>query len=184
MRIFIGIKMPEEIVAAISQKLKPLKKLSTHIRWVKTDNIHLSIKFIGEVSPNKCSEICHTLTTTPLNIKPFKTNITGWGKFGRQGQLNIFWAGMEYSPSLEKLYSQVEDLTAGLSIERESRNYTPHITLGRNKTLFNLKQVVSFIDKYADQTISPLAINKFQVFQSELSSSGPTYTIMQEIPLD
>ncbi len=184
MRIFIGIKMPEEIVAIIHQKLKPLKKLSTPIRWVKPDNIHLSIKFIGEVSPGKCSEICHTLATTPLNIKPFKTNISGWGKFGRKDQLNIFWASLEKSLPLEKLYNQVEDIMADLSIERESREYTPHITLGRNKKLFNIKPVLTFIQKNSDRTISQLVIDKFQVFQSELSSYGAIHSIKQEILLD
>ncbi len=184
MRIFIGIKMAEEITAVIHQKLKPLKKLSTPIRWVKPDNIHLSIKFIGEVSPEKCSEICHTLATTRLNIKPFKTNIYGWGKFGRKDQLNIFWAGLEQSSPLENLYHRVEDILAGISIERESREYTPHITLGRNKKLFNIKQVLFFIEKYSDQAISPLELDKFQVFQSELSSHGAMYSIKQEIPLD
>lgn len=183
MRIFIGIKMPGEIVATIQQKLKSLKKLSTPIRWVKPDNIHLSLKFIGEVLPAKCQEICQSLRTTPVHIKPFQIHVTGWGKFGRKGQLNIFWAGLQPSPNLEKLYHHVEDITAGLGIERESRKYIPHITLGRNKKLFNIKRIESFIEEFSDQAISPWKINGFQVFQSELHSSGPIYTIMQEIPL-
>jgi 2'-5' RNA ligase len=187
MRIFIGIKMDAVVHERIERFLKPFKKMSTPIRWTKIENVHVTLKFIGDVPDREVKRIEERLgkedfggvTNGPLDIK-----LSGCGAFGKRGGLSIFWIGIDRNPGLKKLYHKIEDTIAPLGIEKETRPFKPHITVGRNKKNFNFKPVFKLVDERNGASVAAFTAPGFQVFKSDLRPEGPIYTILKEIPLN
>lgn len=183
MRVFIGIKLDETTVEKVNRCLKPFKKIATPLKWTKDINIHLTLKFIGEVNQEKYIQIEQVLTEDLYDISPFPMRISGLGKFGRHDELNILWAGIEKNETLERLFRKIEKKLYIIKIDKESRAFNPHITLARNRRIFNWKPIFSLLEESRDCPIAELEVKGFQIFKSELSSNGPTYTILKEIAL-
>ena len=183
MRIFIGIRLDDGVIEAIEKFLKPFKKANTPVRWVKPENTHITLKFIGEVSTEKYSQIEKALTDNRFNIGAFPVILEGCGKFGRGGSLNIFWIGIAANPSLKQLYEKIEGTLAKLGIKKEDRPFKAHITVGRNKKNFNFKSLFNLIDENKDRQIVDFTVTHFQLFKSQLTPEGPIYTILKEISL-
>lgn len=184
MRVFIGIDLDEAARADIEKFLKPFKKIGTPIRWTKPENVHLTLKFIGEVPEEKYTRIEQALTTNDFNIGAFDLELVGCGKFGRGSDLNIFWIGAKKNEPIERLYQGIEAVLQKIGIPKEKRAFTPHLTVGRNKKRFNFKPIFELIEEKAATPIAGLRVSAFQVFKSDLYSSGPVYTILKEIPID
>ena len=183
MRIFIGVKLNETVHQKIETFLKPFKKAGTPIRWVKPENVHITLKFIGEVPKDKYLQIEKQLSNLDLAVDSMDIKLTGCGKFGKQDTLNIFWIGLEPNPLLNRLYDLIEESLNKIGIEKESRPFKPHITVGRNKRNYNFKGFYETIADKSDQPIAEFTVSHFQVFKSDLKPEGPIYTILKEIPL-
>jgi len=183
MRVFIGIKLNNSVKEEINKVLRPFKKISTPLKWVKPENTHLTLKFIGEISEKKYLQIKESLTDNDFNIEPFNLKFSELGRFGRGNNINIFWAGIENNNELKNLFIEIEDRLENINIKKDTREFKPHITLGRNKKQFNFKTFFKILDEYNNQFISKIKVDGFQIFKSELSYSGPIHTILKEIQL-
>jgi 2'-5' RNA ligase len=183
MRVFIGIKLDKASVERVNRCLKPFKKIATPLKWTKDENIHLTVKFLGEVAAEKYRQIEQVLSADHYDVVPFTMKITGLGKFGRGGGLNILWAGVEKNENLEKLFHKIEKNLHSLKIEKEERPFKPHITLARNKREFNWRPIFQLLEENRECPIAQLEVKGFQIFKSDLASTGPTYTLLKEIPL-
>ncbi len=181
MRVFVGIKLDDAVVEKINNALKPFKKISTPIKWVKPENIHLTLKFIGEISGERKDELSSRLKHTRFQSGPIPIGISGFGKFGKGNNLNIFWAGIDDSNPLEQVYHQIEHTLDEMGIEKETRKFKPHLTLGRNKKNFNFKSMLTLIDQYLDLPIARFTASGFQIFESTLTPGGPRHTILEEV---
>ena len=183
MRIFIGIKLDKSVQDKIEKFLKPFKKISSPLKWVKPGNIHITLKFIGDVPDEKYTRIENSLTSTTFNTGPFDLELAGCGKFGGRSDLNILWTGITPDKKLEQVYDKIEDCLEPLGIEKETRKFKPHITVARNKKNFNFKSLLKMIEEKETLPIAELTVDRFQVFKSQLTPNGPIYTILKEIPL-
>lgn len=183
MRIFIGIKLDDRVHEEIESFLKPFKKISSPLRWVKPANVHLTLKFIGEVSEEKYSQIDRRLSEVEFNTDPFALQLSGCGKFGKDDSLNIFWVGIAPSAPLTEIFNKIETALAKIGIEKEKRPFTPHLTVGRNKKTFNFKSFSGLIEENSHRPVSQLTVSHVQVFKSQLRPEGPIYSILKEIPL-
>ena len=183
MRVFIGIKLDERVHNEIEKFLEPFKKISSPIRWVKPENVHITLKFIGEVPEEKYAKIENYLGEAEFDTGPFDLRLAGCGKFGRGNTLNIFWIGITPSDPLALVFKKIENILAKIGIEKENRPFKPHITVGRNKKNFNFKSFFNMIEENSQQLISEFNVGHFQVFKSQLRPEGPIYTTLKEIPL-
>lgn len=181
MRVFIGVKLDTVTKEKINNALKPFKKISTPIRWVKPENIHLTLKFIGGISGERNNELSSRLKHTRFQSGPIPISISGFGKFGQGNNLNIFWAGIDDSDPLKQVYHQIEHTLDEIGIEKETRKFKPHLTLGRNKKNFNFKSLLTLIDQYLDLPIARFTATGFQIFESTLTPGGPRHTILEEV---
>jgi 2'-5' RNA ligase len=184
MRVFVGIKLDRTAVDNLAKVLKPFRKIAVPVKWTKTENIHLTLKFIGDVEQAAYQSIQQALSTDNYPVSEFLVRISGIGKFGRGQELNILWAGIEQSSPLEILFREIEGRLAGVGIPKETRPFKPHITLARNKKNIDVKPYLRLIEQHQDTFISESAVKGFQIFKSDLSPVGPTYTILKEITLE
>ncbi len=180
----MGIKLERDAVEKITRVLRPFRKIATPIKWTKTENIHLTLKFIGDVEPEAYQSIERVLAAGNYPVIPFPVRISGIGKFGKGQEFTILWAGVETSSQLAALFQDIEERLAGVRIPKETRPFKPHITLARNKKNVDVKPYLRLIDQHQDTFISESAVAAFQIFKSDLSSVGPTYTILKEISLE
>jgi 2'-5' RNA ligase len=181
MRVFIGIKPDDKVRETIHSALKPFRKISTPIKWVKPENIHLTLKFIGETAPDLTARLTERLMKTRFQSPPITLNITGFGKFGLGRDLNVFWAGIEPNPDLSRLFEQMEIALAEAGIPRETRPFKPHITLGRNKKRTELTSILNLIEQNRETAVSRFSTRSFQIFKSILTPEGPVYSILKEV---
>lgn len=183
MRIFIGIELEEGVKARIEKELKPFKKMGTPIRWAKPENIHLTLKFIGEVAEDLYPRIENALAEASVGLTPIRVGGRGLGKFPAGDEVHIFWAGIEPSAELESLFHRIEDILARFRIERETRPFVPHITVGRNKARFQFKPLISELENKSDVRLGEWTVRSFQIFESRLTPQGPVYRVRKEVVL-
>lgn len=185
MRTFIGIKLDANAIEQTEKYLKPFKKISTPIRWVALENVHITLKFIGEFPDKSFPKLEQTILegVKKLNPGPLDLTLAGCGKFGPRDSLNIFWIGISPNPTLQALYKTIDNSLAQLGIPKEDRPFKPHITVGRNKKEYNFKSLYSLIEEKRDSIICDMHVEHFQVFKSVLKPEGPVYTVLKEIPL-
>jgi len=184
MRIFVGIKLDEATRESIAKELRPFKKIANSIRWTESSNIHLTLKFIGEVSEALLERIEKALLAAKIPVAPFQLKIAGFGKFPAGDNLHIFWAGMDDSPQLRALFAWIENTLAPLGIAREAQPFNPHITLGRNKARYNFKTLFELLAAKQELFLAECQVTSFQLFSSQLTPAGPLYRILKEIPLE
>ncbi len=182
MRLFTGIALEEEAKRNILKEMKPFMKAGTPIRWTAEDNIHLTLKFIGEVGDSLAAPIGAALQAMPMPA-PFSLRLRGFGKFPPGDAVHILWVGVEESPGLGALFTGIEDALAPLGIGRDARPFHPHLTLGRNQSRYNFRKLFALLAEKSGLFLGEWAVSAFQLFSSRLTPSGPVYATLKEIPL-
>jgi 2'-5' RNA ligase len=182
MRIFTGIALSDEVREKILKESKPFRKAGTPMRWTAAENVHLTLKFIGEVDEPLAGRVAEALPRPPA-LPPFVLRARGFGKFPAGDELHVLWAGVEASQPLQSLYAGVEAALEPLGISRDSRPFHPHITLGRNKVRYNFKGLLALLEGKTDLFFGEWRVAAYRLFSSRLLPAGPVYTVLKEIAL-
>jgi len=185
MRIFVAIDLTEENREQLARALKPFKKLGGPIRWIPPANFHLTLKFIGETPRDRVETVARALSAIrKKNPDPLVLDFDGFGFFGRDDMIRIFWIRVADHPLLAALYQEVEDRLAGIGIPREERPFFPHLTVGRNKTRFNTKKYREQIAHSEGRSILRQPVSSFCLMLSDLQPGGAKYTTIREYDLE
>ncbi len=181
MRLFIGIHLSEPVKTALCELCRDLKKDAPKIRWVKEDNIHITLKFLGETE--KKDQIIDALNKT-INTPGFKIEFAGLGRFGKGVDLRILWAGIRPCEKLTTLFNKIESVLEPLGFPRETRRFSPHITLGRNRHGRIDETFSEKIDNLSAHEFGIEDVSSFQLISSTLKLSGPTYRTLAVFKLE
>ena len=180
MRLFIGIQLSDPVKTKLCELCRELKKYAPKIMWIKEDNIHITLKFLGETERKDqiIDALKHQVTTSK-----FRLEFQGLGNFGRGLDLRILWAGIGPCEELSTLFNEIESALEPLEFPRETRRFSPHITLGRNRN-GRIDQVFSEkIKRLSDHEFGVEEVNSFQLISSTLKLSGPTYRTLADFKL-
>ena len=176
MRLFVGIAFPEDIRAC-------LDKLSGGLsggRWVSPENLHLSLRFIGEVPGGDERDIGQVLRAVGGPV--FDLALKGLGCFDRRGRVHAVWAGIEASEPLMRLQGKVAAALVRSGMEPEHRKFKPHVTLARFKGA-PAGDVGRYLESLGEFTAGPFPVNHFTLYRSHLGSGGPHYEALADYPL-
>jgi len=178
-RLFVAIELPDAIKEQLVQ-------LETHIptaRWVKPEQMHLTLRFIGEVAEKQAAAIKSALGTVEAAL--FELQLSGVGRFplSERRAPRVLWVGITPQPALNQLQQHIEKTLATVGCEPEEETFHAHITLARFKTEKPLQQVVDFLEAQAHFRAGPIAVTRFVLVQSVLSPRGPTYSNAGAYPL-
>jgi 2'-5' RNA ligase len=181
MRTFIAIDLEPEIKKRLSLLIENLKKLSQNIRWVNREGMHLTLKFLGEIDPEKVRPVENVLKDITGQYHPFPLRLkgTGWFPPGKKNP-RVLWIGVETENSLLSLQIQLENSLEKLSFPIEERDFHPHLTLGRVKMPSGLQQVLSDLEKQKETLFGEMTVSKVTFFQSVLKPSGAEYKVLSE----
>lgn len=184
MRTFIAIDLDESLKRALEMFAGELKNLTRSIRWVGSTGMHLTLKFLGEISEADAARVSTALEGTAARHGVFTLVLEGTGTFppGRRA-LRVLWAGAIPVPPLLSLQEDIEREMASLGFEREKRPFHPHLTLGRVKSASGLDALVQEIGQQQNRKFGEMSVQKFIFFQSTLKPSGAEYTVLKEFLL-
>ena len=182
-RLFIAAKLPlsdqtRKKIDFIRDRLNYEK-----IKWVEPQNVHLTLKFLGDTDEELIPQIEEKLQQIAGQIPVNQVEVKGLGVFPNPFKPRVLWLGLQYEPALKELYDLIENEMELLGYEREHRDFKPHITLGRIKFLKNRKNLQFLLDKFKNTEFQSVKVNKIILFESELFPTGPVYTELAELQL-
>jgi len=185
MRTFIAIELSDEIRSSIDQIQSHLKYSGADVRWVEEKNIHLTLKFLGEITEEKLQQVIAALEIIAEEVKPFEISIKDIGAFPKIDFPRVIWVGLDKG-ALEsaELAKKIDDALSKIGFEKESRPFAAHLTIGRVRSPKNkeaLKQKISTLNSKFSTKIQ--LISSVTLFQSKLTPHGPIYTKLHEAKL-
>ena len=169
-RLFVAIELPEWVKAELSGLSFGLP--GAH--WVPDDQLHLTLRFIGEVDKIQFEEIAQALTEVQLD--PFDLALEGVGTFPPRGTPTVLWVGLEKSEPLGQLRRRVESALQQAGVQPEGRKFSPHITLARLKNA-PMNRLGEFLTGHALFKLAPFDVEEFHLFSSQLTSKGAIHTL-------
>jgi RNA 2',3'-cyclic 3'-phosphodiesterase len=175
-RLFVALEMPEVIRERLSEMLIGVPDA----RWVDPDNLHLTLRFIGEADNAMGEELAFSLSG--LRVPSFDLSLDGLGLFESRGRLRALWVGVRGEPALEALQRKVEKVVVAVGLPSEGRKFKPHITLARfSGTPTAVAR--SYLEAHAGISSDPFPVESVTLFESVLGREGPTYHPDLEVPL-
>ena len=176
LRLFVAIPLPDHVRA----DLKNLCSGLPGAKWVEAENMHVSLRFIGEVGLSDADEVHHMLgrVTSPA----FDLTIAGVGCFQSRHKIRTLWAGVEKQQLLSHLREKVETVVVHAGFEPERRKFKAHITLARFKNSTS-PRIGAFIEHHNRFRSRPFRIDHFTLFRSHLGNEGAHYEALAEYPL-
>jgi len=184
MRAFIAIELPDEIKQGIARVQEQLRKTDISAGWTRSEGIHLTLKFLGEVPDAKVQEIMAAITEAAQGTGKLNLTVEGAGAFPHARNPRVLWIGVTGDiEKLAALQAAVEDSMAGLGFEREERKFSPHLTLARirfPKPRDNWQQVIEGIK---DVKLGGFEAGHVSLMKSELKREGAVYTEIGRVEL-
>jgi len=185
-RVFLAVELPSNIQEKIFVLQQELKGILPSINWVRPESIHLTLKFLGYVEPSVVSQLLSALEPIGEKHEPFSVDVQGLGVFPQVNHPRIFWVGLTgNTQALHELVFEIEAALEPFGFPPEEKSYHPHLTLARIKRE-NAKVGSALMESgvlESDQYIGTLTIDRFTLFQSDLDSSGATYTPLGTVVL-
>ena len=180
MRVFIAIDLPEQVRTDLASVERELRPTTSSARWVAAESIHVTLKFMGEVSEKKLPSIDEALAG--ITWKPFQVTVRGIGFFPGKRSPRVLWAGLK-APTMEGLAEKIETRMERFGFEKEKRAFRPHITLARARGTRLDAALVTAAAKFEDRSFGSFPVDRCFLYQSTLKPSGATYTRLKEFLL-
>ncbi len=175
-RLFVAVDLP----AGVREGLAALAAGVPGARWVEGDQLHLTLRFIGEVDGALFRDIATALGA--VGGTPFELTLDGLGHFPPRGVPRVLWAGVGRSDALVSLRTRVESALAGVGVAREGRKFAPHITLARLKGTPPAR-VGRFLQDHPLFRSPSFAVDRFRLSSSTLGRRGALHRVESEYPL-
>ena len=188
-RAFIAINLSADVLERIEQVALDLKKRmnSVPIRWVPTENIHLTLKFLGNVSTANLELLKDILGNVASNHHECDISVGGIGVFPKPHNPRVIWVGMEVPQELFNLQREIEIETARLGYSREHRPFSPHLTFGRvsrNASTEDVHIIAENLENYKVGFLGATRVRTVYLFRSDLKPEGAEYTPIHSAALN
>ena len=184
-RTFIAVEVDAPVRKQAKEIIGHLAKTTCEIKWVEPENMHLTLKFLGDVSLTETSKICKLAAEAASQIEPFYLEMATVGAFPNIHRPRTIWLGSDDgTEEMVELQSAVDQSMKKAGFRLENRLYLPHLTLGRVKRLGpDSKQLAELLENEADVGAGRTRVDQLIVFSSELTRSGPIYSALGTLPL-
>jgi 2'-5' RNA ligase len=178
-RTFIGVEVgPLDELVKFEREINDLR---VDAKLVEPENIHMTLKFLGDTEEDQIPEIIKIITKSINNIKPFTIKIKEAGVFPNLNYIKVIWVGIIDPGPMPEIAKKLNSQLKSLGFRSEKRGFKPHITLGRVKTRKNKDQLKRLIINNKDRIFGEININSVKLIKSVLDSKGPTYYTLDEI---
>lgn len=178
MRLFVALEVSAAVRENLAALLKALGAVSPQTRWVRPENLHVTLKFIGEVPETKLGDIRSALAGV-RSEQSVTVDFRGLGFFPNEKHPRVFWAGIVASPNLKTLAADIDRATEKPGIPREQRPFSPHLTLARFEPPRLPEKLRVAIQENAAREFGSLRTGELHLIESKLRPSGAEYTTVE-----
>ena len=179
-RSFIAVEIGSQIIDQISAFQKSLVDTGANLKLVETKNVHITMRFLGELPVSLVNRIGVELKNVPF--KPFTMSLQGTGVFPNMRRINVVWVGLKKGiMELEDIHSQIESGLKRVGIRSDDEAFSPHITVARVRSAHNKDKLVKFLFSVRNKYFGSLSMDSVKLKKSVLTPKGPIYTTMVEV---
>ena len=178
MRLFVALEIPSVVRKNLATLLAELRAITTEPRWVRPENLHVTLKFLGEVSEEGLESVKSALRQIRSG-NGVMLEFRGLGFFPNEKHPRVLWAGMEASTNLKGLAADIETAMEKHGIPREKREFSPHLTLARFERGRLPEALRNLIAANAQREFGSLRTSEFHLIHSQLKPSGAEYTTLE-----
>ena len=186
MRTFIAIELPNEIKDFLGSLQNELKSSGADVKWVEPKNIHLTLKFLGDIDDKQLDKITRIMDEVAGENVKFQVSISSLGGFPKIDYLRVIWVGADKgAEEVAKIAGELEKRIAKLGIPKEDRPFSSHITIGRTRSSLNREKLVESLKDKIDLGGKKFDfyVTRITLFKSTLSPKGPAYEALKEASL-
>lgn len=179
MRTFLAIEVPRAQREVVYTIIKEATEKNLPVRWVNFENLHLTLKFLGEIDEKKKNEITPVITEVAKKFAPFPMSLEGIGCFPGPKNPRVLWVGVkESAEKLIEIANTLEEHLSRLGFKKEDKKFHPHLTFGRIKTFCKVDDILAETIQTEAFTVTAITL-----FKSTLKPEGPIYEELQKFPL-
>lgn len=180
-RLFTALDLPPAAIDAI-RDFQQNNDLDVQARWTPPENLHITLRFVGEVGEEKAEAVEAALDEAPCPA-PFDIEPLGLGVLPSRRTPRVLTARIDPTEPLRTLYQTLQDVLAEVSVEREKRTFRPHITLARFRD-DSPERVYDALSDAPPLPLDPFSVDRFYLYESTLTPDGAVHTIRTEYPFD
>jgi 2'-5' RNA ligase len=184
MRCFIAINLDDSLRNEIDESTTGLKTGTWDVKWVPSENLHVTLKFLGETPEDRLKEIHEKLQEISSRHEPCHLHLHSVGLFPDKKRPRVVWIDMEDSEGLIKLQEDVEESFVSIGFKNDIRHFSPHLTIGRVRSLKGKDSLLREMEKLRDKDFGNIGVNKISLMKSELRPTGARYTMVAEYHLN
>lgn len=178
-RTFIAVSIPEQVARFIQNVQNRLRSSLPEIRWVAVKNIHLTLKFLGEIDPGQNEGIVAQMEEAALCAPPFSLSVKGVGVFPNHRQARVLWVGL--AGDMDRLASIHAGLEKGLEsvgFPRDRRSFSPHLTIGRSRRQIHPESIEKALRTMGEDDHETFMVERIGLYKSVLKPTGAEYTLL------
>ena len=182
-RTFLAVEISDEVRSRAVELIQSLSTLAEGVRWVRPENLHVTLQFLGEVEDRELNDVCRGASRAAANVSAFSCDCGSVGAFPDLQRPATVWIGAKADSGMGSLHEQVETAMAELGFPRERRPFKPHITLGRIRRRGGNQKLTELLDELSVGDYGTFPVKELVVFSSERQKGGPVYTALAHCPL-
>ena len=184
MRAFLGIPLPEEARAALEQLERTLARAEADVKWVQSSHLHVTLKFLGEISDAQRQAIEALVARVTAKEPPFALRFDAVGAFPSLEAPRVIWVGLgEGNEAVSRIAEAIEREGAAIPLRKEEHPFSPHITLGRVRSPRGRQTLVTALRDARWDPPPPWRVSSVTLYESLLRPDGPHYAVLAELPL-
>lgn len=173
-RAFLAIDLDDDLKPKINKVIKEFKGIDTKIKYVELTNLHLTLKFFGDIDTNGLQLLKDTIANVVSDFKPFNIKIKGCGAFPNNNHIKVIWVGINDDAVIKDLHAKLDAEFVKLGFDKDKK-FSTHLTIGRMKSAKNKAKVKSIIEEHSEVEIGDMEVSAISLKKSTLTPSGPIY---------
>jgi len=178
-RAFVAIESSGGVASRAAALMDKLRAASANVTWVSPDNMHWTLKFLGDVNLTATAEICRVLNEAVSELPAFDVQVSGLGAFPNIERPRTIWLGVsEGEEVMAELADSIDRRLAALGYKPEGRRFKPHLTLGRVRGTKNIEALSALLQDKAEFQGGPMEIDEVSLYTSYLERQGPRYDVL------
>ena len=185
MRLFLAINIPPEVRQAIAEASAPLRTAAPELSWIREPQLHLTVKFLGELSDEMAPKITEAMNTVAARNRVVDVEIGGVGAFPNFRRPRVVWIGVSPEPKLELLHHDVEEACKSLGLPIDGKPFRPHLTLARVRPRAATPDALRDLARAAKDVsfAGEVVFTSIDLMESELTTVGSRYRLLSSSPL-
>jgi len=184
-RAFLAVELDDGVRTAIAELVQRLRRDPPGVSWTRPENIHLTLRFLGNVSATFIEDYAARLRPAALRLSPFTAQIGDVGAFPNARRPSVIWVGMSFADdALRQFQQEAERLARDLGLVPETRRFVPHITIGRLRRRRPASNIASVLSREAAFSAGAMTVDGVSLFSSQHTPQGTRYTRLYRLTFD